>query len=117
MEDIQQNIADCITFENDIIPSNEALYFHWKRSYWVLYMWRQADKDSMVLLPITEYGWTLRDNKLTLFWGMPQNIQAIHDRVNLLLKVCRLSHVAQLRDVAANEKIHVALKFASVSTA
>ena len=80
-------------------------------------MWRQADKDSMVLQPITKYGWTLRETKLTLFWGTPQNKQAIHDRVNLLSKGCKLSHVAQLSDVAANEKIHIALKVASGSTA
>ena len=82
-------------------------------------MWRQADKDSMVFQPITEYGWTLKDNKLTFVWGTPQNtcMQALHDRVKLLSKGCKLSHVAQLRDVAANEKIHIALKVASVSTA
>ena len=89
LEDIQQNIADRITFENDMIPSNEALYYHWKRSCWVLHMWRQADKNSIVLQPITEYGWTISDNKLTVVWDTPQNMQAIRDRVNLLLKGCK----------------------------
>ena len=72
-----------------MIPSNEALYYHWKRSCWVLHMWRQVDKNSMVLRPITEYGWTLSDNKLTVVWDTLQNMQAIHDRVNLLLKGCK----------------------------
>ena len=72
-----------------MIPSNEALYYHWKRSCWVLHMFRQADKNSMVLQPITEYGWTISDNKLTVVWDTPRNMQAIRDRVNLLLKGCK----------------------------
>ena len=89
LEDIRQNIADRITFDNDMIPSNEALFYHWKRSCWVLHMWRQADKNNMVLQPITEYGWTLSDNKLTVVWDTPENVQAIRARVNLLLKGCK----------------------------
>ena len=89
LEDIRQNIADRITFDNDMIPSIEALYYHWKRSCWVLHMWRQADKNNMVLKPITEYSWTLSDNKLTVVWDTPENMQAIRDRVSLLLKGCK----------------------------
>ena len=59
------------------------------RPCWVLHMWRQADKNSVVLQPITEYSWTISDNKLTVVWDMPQNMQAILDRVNLHLKGCK----------------------------
>lgn len=89
LEDIRQNVADRSTFDNDMIPSNEALYYHWKRSCWVTHMWRQGDKNNMVLQPITEYGWTLSDNKLTVLWDTPENMEAIRQRVHLLLKGCK----------------------------
>lgn len=38
---------------------------------------------------MNEYGWTLSDNKLAVVWDTPENVQAIHDRVNLLLKGCK----------------------------
>ena len=43
----------------------------------------------MVLEPITEYGWTLSDNKLAVLWDTPQYIEAIRQRVRLLLKQCK----------------------------
>lgn len=49
LEDIRQNIADRITFDNNMIPSNKALYYHWKRSCRVLHMWKQVDRNTMVL--------------------------------------------------------------------
>ena len=59
------------------------------RPCWVLHMWKQADKNTMVLQPSNEQCWTLSDNKLTVVWDMPENVQAIHDRVNVLLKGCK----------------------------
>ena len=89
LEEIRQSIWHRISFENEMIPSNEALFFHWKRSCWILQMWRQSDKNTMVLRPITEYGWDLNDGKLTVIWDTQTNMQAIRDRVNLLLRGCK----------------------------
>ena len=36
LNDIRQNIWDRITFENEMIPSHEALWHHWRRSCWVI---------------------------------------------------------------------------------
>ena len=55
--DIHQNIRGRITLENQMIPSTDALWRHWKRSCWIINMWRQADKNNMVLLsPSTVMG-------------------------------------------------------------
>ena len=89
LEDIRQSIWHRISFENEMIPSNESLCFHWKRSCWILQMWRQSDKNTMVLQPITDYGWALNDSKLTVIWDTPTNMQAIRDRVNILLRGCK----------------------------
>ena len=52
-------------------------------------MWREADKNNLVLHPITNYGWTLRDGKLTIIWDTPSNLQAVRERVSLLLRGCK----------------------------
>ncbi len=51
-----------------------------------MHMWRQADKSTMVLQPITNYGWTVTDDKLSIIWDSPSNLQAIRQRVTLLLR-------------------------------
>ena len=68
LEDIRQNIWDRIKFENEMIPSTGALFLHWQRSCWVVHMRMQADKNILVLHPITNYGWTLTDGKLPIIW-------------------------------------------------
>ena len=75
-----------ITFENEMMPSDDALYLHWRRSCWVLHMWRQA---NMSLKPITDYGWQLVENTLTVVWYTPKNITSICNRVRLLLRGCK----------------------------
>lgn len=49
-------------------------------------MWRQGDKNHIVLEPITNYSWTLSDNKLVVLWDTPENMETIRERVHLLLK-------------------------------
>ena len=56
LDDIQ-NILDRIKFENEMVPSEDSLFLHWQRSFWVIGMWKQADMNTMVLKPMTEFGW------------------------------------------------------------
>ena len=46
LNDIRENIWDRIKFENEMIPSSDALYLHWKRSCWISHMWQQADMNT-----------------------------------------------------------------------
>ena len=89
LEDIRNNIWDRITFENEMMPSDDALYLHWGRSCWVLHMWRQANLNNMSLKPITDCGWQLVGNTLTVVWDTPKNIASICNRVRLLLRGCK----------------------------
>ena len=50
-------------------------------------MWNQADKNTMTL-PITQYGWKLTDERLTVDWDSEENIQTVNERVAGLLKGC-----------------------------
>ena len=56
LDDIRQCIWDCIQFENEMIPSVESLFRHWKRACWVLDLWKQSDKNIMCPKPLSEYG-------------------------------------------------------------
>ena len=89
LEDIRQNIWDRVKYENDMIPSNDALYLHWQRSCWVINMWQQADHNSMALQPMTSYGWEVCNQELFIVWDTPENQAAIRHRVNLLLRGCK----------------------------
>ena len=89
LEDIRQNIWDRTAFENEMIPSDEALLLHWKRSCWVVHMWQQADRNTMTLEPITQCGWSLNNGELTVIWDSESNVTAVRQRVTSLLRGCR----------------------------
>ena len=89
LKDIKQNIWDRIQFENEMIPSSDALYLHWKISCWISHMWQQADKNTMVLEDITNYGWRLDDGNLKVFWDTDENMQSIRKMVEILLQGCK----------------------------
>ena len=79
IEDIKQQTWDMVLYESDMIPNIDALYRHWLRTCWVIHMWNQADKNTMTLLPITQYGWKLTDERLTVDWDSEENIQAVNE--------------------------------------
>ena len=89
IDELRQNIADRCTYDKNMIPSTEALYFHWQRSCWVLNMWAQSDRNTMVLEPITDYGWHLENDTLHLTWDTEQNMQNVRERVGILLNGCK----------------------------
>ena len=97
---MRQNIADRTTFDSSMIPSDQALYFHWKRACWVIHMWSQADSHNMVLEPITEYGWSVHNDQLRVVWDTDENMAAVRDRVNVLLKGCKCASGCQNRRCA-----------------
>ena len=86
---IRKTIWERTTYENGNIPSNDALLLHWKRSCWVIDMWRQANANKMTLEPLTNFGWQLDDDDFKIMWDSPSNIQRIKTRVQELLHGCK----------------------------
>ena len=76
-------------FENEMIAADDALMLHWKRSCWVVNMWKQADKQEMQLQPVTSYGWCLKEGELKVEWDTESNIGTIRARVHALTKGCK----------------------------
>ena len=89
LEDIRQSMWARINFEDEMIPSTEALWRHWMRSCWVLDMWRQADKNTMSLAELTNYGWSITDSVLAVDWDSNEHEEAVKERVLLLTKGCK----------------------------
>ena len=52
-------------------------------------MWNQADNNQMVLQPITEYGWNIKSDVLTIQWDTENNEASIRERVHLLTRGCK----------------------------
>ena len=61
-------------YENEMIPNTDALYRHWKRACWVLDFWKQADRNTMSPKPLSEYGWKVQDDHLTIEWDTDDNM-------------------------------------------
>ena len=89
LEDIRQAVWDRITVENEVLPSVEALWRHWKRSCWVLDMWDQADQNPIEVKDISSYGWIVQDDAIGIDWDSAENMAKIEQRVWLLTKGCK----------------------------
>ena len=84
---LRQGVWDLVTFEDQLIPSNEALYWHYRWSSWVIKCWRKASNSNMQVLPVTGFGWKLdKEEALQVEW---MNIQNIKERVTFLLRGCK----------------------------
>ena len=54
----------------------------------MLDMCYQADLNTMVPKPLSEYGWQISKNTLTIDWDSENNMAAVRKRVAGLLKGC-----------------------------
>ena len=59
------HIGDRIQFENEMIPNNDVLHRYWKRVCWVLDLWAQADRNTIIPKPLSNYGWKVQDNTVS----------------------------------------------------
>ena len=89
LSDIRENISDRAMYDTGMIPSTEALFYHWKRTCWILNMWGQADQNNIVLEPISNYGWNVESETLSVQWDTEENMQMVRERVNVLLRGCK----------------------------
>ena len=101
LDNIRQCIWDRIQFENEMIPNIDVLYRHWKRVCWVLDLWRQADRNTLLL---SDYGWKVQDGTLTVDWDCDCNMDAIIERVAGLLKGCGCRTGCQTRQCGCKGK-------------
>lgn len=77
LEHIRQSIWYRTTFKNEMAPSSDALWRHWKRACWVIDMWKQADRNTMQVADINSYGWKVTGDILTIDWDSDVNQAAV----------------------------------------
>ena len=66
-------------------------------------MWRQAADNMVVLAPLAGNGWIKEDGKFLIDWDSKDNMHAVRQRVDLLLKGVHASLAAKQRDVVAKK--------------
>ena len=85
---IRDAVWQRIYFEDDLIPTIDALQRHYKRALWVINYWRQSTNNVMDLPPLQNHGYLKIGEKVMPEWDSEANIQCIKERVNFLLKGC-----------------------------
>ena len=86
---IREKIWVRIKYEEEMIPSDEALKRHWKRACWVQRVWSQAASNNITYPSLEDSGWKLLDStSLAIDWDSEDNITLIRDRVALIKKGC-----------------------------
>ena len=86
---IREKIWVRIKYEEEMIPSDEALKRHWKRACWVQRVWSQAASNNITYPSLEDSGWKLLDStSLAIDWDSGDNITLIRDRVALIKKGC-----------------------------
>ena len=75
--------------EREMVPSDEALMLHWKRSCWVLQMWSQANQAHQIFKPLSGNDWKVQDGELQVVWDSEQNMNAVRNCVKQLTTGCK----------------------------
>lgn len=88
LTDIRERLWGKIKYEEEMVPSDGALWRHWTRSSWIANMWQQADKNEMTLKPLNGNGWKVTNNGLEIDWDSQENLESVRYRVALLTKGC-----------------------------
>ena len=71
-----------------MLPSDEALRRHWKRTCWVLTVWEQCTLNNMIYPPLVGNGWNLSDSNLTIDWDSEENMTSVRQTFALIRKGC-----------------------------
>ena len=88
IENIRQTIWVRTKSEQEMVPSDDALLKHWKRSCWVVDMWGRADHAEQTVKPLIGNGWEVIDSRLQVVWDSEKNRDEVRNRVKMLTSGC-----------------------------
>lgn len=75
-------IWDRIIFEDQLLPSIDAVKRHYLRAKWFISYWKQSLHNNIHLPPILTHGWKLMVERLQVDWEGETNACAIRDYVS-----------------------------------
>ena len=87
LDELRERVWSRVKFEEEMIPSAEALMRHWKRSCWVVSVWKQAATNNIIYPPLDTHGWKYDEGDL-VDWDSKENISNVKSRVALIKKEC-----------------------------
>ena len=88
LEAIRERVWSKISYEEEMVPSIGALQRHWKRSRYVVGIWKQAASNITTYPPFELHGWKLKDNVLAIDWDSEEHMSQVRSRVALIKKGC-----------------------------
>ena len=89
LDKIREATWEKADFEDGVLPSNEALHLHWKRSSWVSDLWAQASKSNVSQPSLVSHGYILDGDRLAVHWDTEENAQSVEIQVDWILKGCK----------------------------
>ena len=79
-------------YEDELMPSNSALKFHWKRSCWVSTVWGEALKPTFMYPDISLYGYNVSNHageiQVDVVWDTEENIERVKNNILYLTRGC-----------------------------
>ena len=114
IDSIRDNIWSRTKFENQMIPSTDALYLHWKRTCWIMHMWNQADKNTITLIDMEQFGWKIIEEQLTIVWTQRRTSARSKHEWLPSLKAADAPQAVLRDDVDARRRTRYVLRAASV---
>ena len=88
LDNIRESVWERVEDESEVIPTNDALYRHWRRTCWVVDMWHQSSQQELHLQPLTEFGWKMIGEELVCDWDSDKNVATVRERVHALTTGC-----------------------------
>lgn len=86
---VRERIWSKIKYEEEMIPSNDALERHWKRACWVMTVWRQCTQTNIVYPPLDGNGWKkTTPNSLAIDWDSEENTARVREMIALIKTGC-----------------------------
>jgi len=77
-----------VVSEDQMIPNADALKLHWQRCCWVFSYWKQTLKNIMTLSPLTENGWALKNDEISVVWDTDDNLKRVQATIQWYTKGC-----------------------------
>ncbi len=86
---IRDRIWSRIQYEEEMVPSVDALFRHWRRSCWVSSVWNQAALNRILCPPLEQFGWKKPDaSTLAIDWESETNVSVVREQVAFIQKGC-----------------------------
>ena len=83
LQSIRQATIKSQSSEDFYLPSTDALLLHWKRTCYTCQIWQQADNNYIDYPNVTDWGWKLDNQNLSVVWESEKNIKTVNSNIKL----------------------------------